>query len=112
MTETGVSAPGVLGAMAEEGTVKVAKSLLLLKVLYFLPMLLLLADVDCCADSSKVTVWVESRLARRGGTGGGADALAREDFSAEVEAAEIETKVAEIAAGEEGSGAVEDVTGN
>jgi hypothetical protein len=35
-----------------------------------------------------------------------------EDFSAEVEAAVVEAEVAEIAAAGEGSGAVEDVTGN
>lgn len=116
MTATGVSVPGVLGALAGEGTAKLVVSALLRRILYLLLMLLFLADGDCCTDSSKVTVWFESRLGRRGSAEGRADAFEtrEEDSSADVEAeaAVIETEVAVIAVAEEGSGAVEDVTGD
>lgn len=117
MTATGVSVPGVLGALAAEAMAKLVVSSLLRMILYLLLMLLFLADGDCCTDSSKVTVWwVDSRLGRRGGAEGRADAFVtrEEDFSAGVEAeiAVVETEVAEVAVAGQGSGAVEDVTGD
>lgn len=114
MTATGVSVPGVLGALADKGTAKLVASSRLLRILYCLLMAFFLAEGDCCTDSSKVTARFGSRLGRRGGAEGRADAsVAREeDFSAEVGAAVVEAEVAEIAAAGEGSGAVEDVTGD
>jgi hypothetical protein len=114
MTAIGVSVPGVLGALADEGTANFVVSSRLLRILYCLLMLLFLADGDCCTDSSKVTTRFESRLGRECGAEGRADAfvMSAEEFSAEVEAAGFETEVAEIAAAEEGSGVVEDATGD